>query len=147
MARLSVVASPLAMLPLPPSRFRPLAPYCPLSWHLTANPPPRLAPYCSPPPPAGTLLLPIGWHPTANHRWLAPPLPGGSARPPASLPPAIYSTVAILAQVTVDHGIALPPWSLLNADASPPSCHSRPMSRRPNRISPYGFLDLAYWQL
>ena len=63
------MASPLAILPLPLSRFRPLAPYCPIGWHLTANPPHRLAPYCS--PPAGTLLLLTGWHPTALHR-LAP---------------------------------------------------------------------------
>jgi len=66
-----------------------LAPYCwnsSPSWHPTA-----------PPPPAGTLLLSTGWHPTAHHRWLATPLPGGPARPPASLPPAIYSTVANLA--------------------------------------------------
>ena len=72
MARESVVASPLAILPLPPSRFRPLAPYCPLSWHLTAKnsapgwhptaPRLGLAPYCY--SPAGTLLLIIvGWHP------------------------------------------------------------------------------------
>jgi len=46
MARLSVVASPLAILPLPPSRFPPLASYCPLSWHLTASSPLRVAPYC-----------------------------------------------------------------------------------------------------
>ena len=161
------------ILPPPTSRFRPLAPYCPLSWHLTAKnsspgwhptapfppagslllpslrlapycslpsgwhptapfppartlllPSLRLAPYCSLPsgwhptapfPPAGTLLLPslrlapycyspagillllTGWHPTAHRRWVASPLPGGSARLPASLPPAIYSTVANLA--------------------------------------------------
>ena len=36
MARLLVVASPLGILPPSPSRFSPLAPYCPLSWHLTA---------------------------------------------------------------------------------------------------------------
>ena len=54
MARWSVVPSPLAILPLPPSWFRPLAPYCLLSWHLTAkNPSP-------------------GWHPTAPPLWLAP---------------------------------------------------------------------------
>jgi len=144
MARLSVVPSPLAILPPSPSQFRPLAPYCPISWHLTANPPHRLAPYCS--SPAGTLLLLTGWHPTALHRWLTSPLPGGSARPPASLPLAIYSTVTNPAQATVDHGIALPPWSLINADAPPPSGHSRLLSHRPNRILPYGFLDLAYWQ-
>jgi len=63
------VASPFAILPPPPSPFRPLAPYCPISWHLTASNPSRLAPYCS--PPAGTLLLITSWHPTANHR-LAP---------------------------------------------------------------------------
>jgi len=66
MARWSVVASPLAILPLPPSRFRPLAPYCPLSWHLTAkNSSPGWHP-TAPPPLAGTLLLLTGWHPTAH---------------------------------------------------------------------------------
>jgi len=101
MAHLSVVASPLAILPLPPSRFRPLAPYCPISRHLTANPPPQLAPYCS--PPAGTLLLLTGWHPTPHRRWLASPLPRGSARhlPFRSVGPS---------SVTPRRGIALPPW-------------------------------------
>jgi len=101
MARLSVVASPLAILPPPPSRFSTLAPYCPISWHLTANPPHRLAPYCS--SPAGTLLLLSGWHPTAHHRRLASPLPGGSARllPYRSVGPS---------SVTPSRGIALPPW-------------------------------------
>jgi len=96
MARLSVVASLLLILPLPPCRFCPLAPYYPFSWHLTAkNYSPAgtlllsvgchptathwLAPYCS--PSAATLLLLPGWHPTAHRRWLASPLPGGSARP------------------------------------------------------------------
>jgi len=87
MARLSVVASLLAILPLPPSRFRPLAPYCPISWHLTAkNSSPGWHPTAHPPP-AGTLLLLTGWHPTAHHRWLASPLLGGSARP--SPPPIV----------------------------------------------------------
>ena len=54
MAGLSVVASPLAILPLPPSLFSPLALYCLFSWHLTASNPLRLAPYCY--SPAGTLL-------------------------------------------------------------------------------------------
>jgi len=49
MTCLSIVASLLAILPLPPSRFCPLARYCPLSWHLTA-------------------YLPPGWHHTATHR-------------------------------------------------------------------------------
>ena len=95
------MASPLAILPLPPSRFRPLAPYCPISWHLNANPPHRLAPYCF--SPAGTLLLLTSWHPTAHHRWLASPLPGGSARllPFRSVGPS---------SVTPSRGIALPPW-------------------------------------
>jgi len=69
MAHLSVVASPLAILPPSTSLFLPLAPYCPISWHLTAKTPPRLAPYCS--PPTATLLLLTGWHPTATLR-LAP---------------------------------------------------------------------------
>jgi len=101
MALLSVVASPLAILLLSPSRFRPLAPYCPISWHLTANPPHRLAPYCS--SPAGTLLLLTGWHRTAHHRWLASPLPSGSVRhlPFRSVGPS---------SVTPSRGIALPPW-------------------------------------
>ena len=103
MAHWSAVASPLVILPLPPSRFRPLAPYCPLSWHLTAKNP----------PPAGTRLLPpSGWHPTATHRlapycspsWLAPPLLGGSARP--SLPLRSFGP----SSVTPSRRIALPPW-------------------------------------
>ena len=85
-ARLSAVASRLAILPPSISRFCPLAPCCPVSWHLTAaflslagtlllavgwHPTARrrLAPYCS--PSAGTLLLAGGWHPTARRR-LAP---------------------------------------------------------------------------
>ena len=55
MAGLSHVACPLVILPPPPSRFRLLALYCPLSWHPTA--------YL---PPAGTLLLLTGSHPTAR---------------------------------------------------------------------------------
>jgi len=84
------VASAFAILPLPPSRFRPLAPHCPLSWHLTAKTPPLagtlvlpplwLSPYCC--SPAGPLLLLSGCHPTAHHHWLASPLPCGSAHPP-----------------------------------------------------------------
>jgi len=71
MARLSVVASLLAILPLSSCWFPPLAPLLPLSalW---------LAPYC--PPSAGTLLLHSGWNPTAHHRRLASPLLSGSAR-------------------------------------------------------------------
>jgi len=101
MALLSVVASPLAILPLPHSRFRPLAPDYPISWHLTANPPSPLAPCCS--PPAGTLLLLTGWHPTAHRRWLPSPLPAGSAHhlPFRSVGPS---------SVTPSRGIALPPW-------------------------------------
>jgi len=63
MARLSAVASLLAILPPSSSRFCPLAPYCyhPLpGWHPTAHH--LLAPYCY--SPAGTLLLiVVGWHP------------------------------------------------------------------------------------
>ena len=62
MASLPVMASPLTILPLPPSLFCLLAPYCytPLpGWHPTA--PRRLAPYCY--SPAGTILLiVVGWH-------------------------------------------------------------------------------------
>ena len=60
------MASPFAFLPLPPSGFCPLAPYCPLSWHLTAkNSSPGWHP-TAPPPLAGTLLLLTGWHPTGH---------------------------------------------------------------------------------
>jgi len=103
MARLSVVASPFAILPLPPSRFCPLAPYCPISWHLTAKPPlPAgtlllpplwLAPYCY--SPAGILLLiVVGWHP------LCP------VAPLALLPLRSFGP----SSVTPSRGIALPPW-------------------------------------
>jgi len=92
MACLSVVASPFAILPPPPSRFCLLAPYSPLSWHLTASPPLWLAPYCY--SPAGTLLLLTGWRPTA--RWPRSPL-----YPPRS---------SQSSSVTPGHGIALPPW-------------------------------------
>jgi len=71
MAPLSVVACALAILPLSSSRFCPLAPLLPLSA-------PWLASYYF--PSSGILLLHIGWRPTAYRRWLASPLPGGSAR-------------------------------------------------------------------
>jgi len=98
MALWSVVASPLAILPLPPSRFRPMARYCPISWHLAAKTP----------PPAVTVLLPSGWHPTATH----------------GLAPYCYSLAGTLllrlrsvdpSSVTPSRGIALPPWLLSNA--------------------------------
>jgi len=94
MARLSAAASLFAILPLSSSRFCPLAPYSyhPLpGWHPTAL------------QPAGTLLLLTGWHPTAHRRWLASPLPGGSARhlPFRSVGPS---------SVTPSRGIALPRW-------------------------------------
>ena len=90
------MASLLASLPPPPSRFRPLAPYCPLSWHPTATH--RLASYCY--SPAGILLLiVVGGHP------LCP------VAPLALLPLRSFG----LSSVTPSHGIALPPWLLYNA--------------------------------
>jgi len=68
------VASLFAILSLPPSWFCPLGPYCPISWHLTAKTP----------PPAGTLLLPFGWHPPATHR-LAPYCSSSLAGIPSAL--------------------------------------------------------------
>jgi len=103
MARLSAAASFFVILPPSSSQFCPLALYCyhPLpGWHPTATH--RLAPYCY--SPAGTLLpLLTGWHPTAHRRWLASPLPCGSARylPFRSVGPS---------SVTPSRGIALPPW-------------------------------------
>jgi len=79
MARLSAAAILFAIIPLSSFRFCPLAPYCYHSlpsWHPTAHH--QLASYCS--SSAGTLLLLISWHPPAHRRWLASPLPGGSAR-------------------------------------------------------------------
>jgi len=99
MACLSVVASPLTILPPSTSRFRPLAPYCPICWHLTAKPPP---------PQAGTLLLSTGWHPTATHE-LAPYCyspPGTQLLLLRSVDPSL---------VTPSRSIALPPWLLSNA--------------------------------
>jgi len=102
MARLSAAPRLFAILPLSSSQFCPLAPYCyhPLpGWHPTAHH--RLAPYCH--SLAGTLLPLTGWHPTAHRRWLASPLPSGSARrlPFRSVGPA---------SVTPSRGRALPPW-------------------------------------
>ena len=97
-ARLSVVASPFAILPPSPSWFSPLAPYSPFSWHLTA----RTLPL------AGTLLLPSGWHPTATPR-LAPNCysRGGTLLLlPRSVDPS---------SLTPSRGIALPAWLLSHA--------------------------------
>jgi len=136
------VASPLVIRPLPPSRFRPLAPYCPLSWHLTAEnsspgchptaPPPLagtlllpplwLALYCSPRL-AGTLLLPplklapycsppSGWHPTAP-----PPLAGTLLLPPLWMAPYCYPPAGTLL-LTFQAGIASARW--LRSPFSPP---------------------------
>jgi len=85
MARLSVVASPFAILPPSSSLFCPLVPYyyTPLfGWHPTA--PHRLAPY-------GSWLagIPSAW-------WLRSPL-----YPPRS---------SHFSSVTPSRGIALPPW-------------------------------------
>jgi len=98
MARLSVVATPLAILPPSSSRFRPLAPYCPISWHRTAETLPQ----------AGTLLLSTGWHPTATHRLAL------YCYSPAGMLLFILQSFD-LSSVTPSHGIALPPWLLSNA--------------------------------
>ena len=92
MAHWSVVASLFVILPPPLCQFCSLAPYCHLSWHLTALPPPWLAPYCY--LPADTLLLLTGWHPTS--RWLR------SCHHP------LRSTQS--SSVTPSHGVALPRW-------------------------------------
>jgi len=102
------VASPFAILPVPPSRLRPLAPYCPLGCHLTAKKLlPGVAPYCSPPL-AGTLLLLTGWHPTAH-------LPGW--HPLCSVAALALLTLRSCdpSSVTLSRGIALPPWLWTNA--------------------------------
>jgi len=102
MARLSAVASLFAILPLSSSLFCPLAPYCyhPLpGWHPTAHH--RLAPHCH--SLAGTPLPLSSWHPTAYRRWLASPLPRGSARH------LRFQSVGP-SSVTPSRGIALPPW-------------------------------------
>ena len=97
MAPLSVVASPRAILPPSTSRFRPLAPYCPISWHLTAKPLP-------------------GWHPTALP-WLAP-----YCYSPAGTLLLLSGCILLLLLQLVDpslvipnRSIALPPWLLFNA--------------------------------
>jgi len=101
------VASPLTIVPLPPSLFHPLAPYSPLCWHLTAeNSSPGWHP-TAPPPLAGILLLLTGWHPTAH-------LPGWhplcSVSPVALLPLRSFHP----SSVTPSRGIALPPWLWTN---------------------------------
>jgi len=85
MARLSVVASPFAILPPSASLFCPLVPYYhnpPPGWHGTAHH--RLAPYCS--PLAG---IPSAW-------WLRSP----------PYPPRLSQS----SSVTPSRGIALPLW-------------------------------------
>jgi len=133
------VASPLAILSPPSSRFRQLAPYCPISWSVTATPLPgwhatashRVAPYCH--SPDGTLLPLTGWHPTATHR-LAPychspactllPLTGWHPTATHRLPPYCYSPAGTLlllllsvdpSSVTPICRIALHPWLFSNA--------------------------------
>ena len=98
MALFSAVASPFEILPPRPSRFHPLAPYCPFSWHLNARPP----------PPALTWLLPSGWHPTAT-LWLGP----YCYSPAGTLLPLLRSVDP--SSVTPSCGIALPPWLMSNA--------------------------------
>jgi len=103
MARWSVVASPLAILPLPPSRFRPLALYCPLSWHHTAK------------------SSALGWHPTAPPLWLAPycyslagtlllTFPAGIPSPRWLRRPSLPLRSFGPSSVTPSRGIALLPW-------------------------------------
>jgi len=101
-ARLSAAASLFTILLLSSSRFCRVGPYCyhPLpGWHPSAHR--RLPPYCS--SSAAPLLLLTGWHRTAPLRWLASPLPGGSAHrlPFRSVGPS---------SVTPSRGIALPLW-------------------------------------
>ena len=59
-------------------------------------------------PPAGTLLLITGWHPTATHR-LAP-----YCYSPAGTLLLLHRSFD-LSSVTPSRGIALPPWLLSNA--------------------------------
>jgi len=92
MARVSLVASPLAILPPPPSWFRPLAPYCPLSWPHTA-------------------YLHAGRQPTATDR-LAPDCcsPAGTLQPLLLGSPLYPLRSTRSSLVTPSRGIALPPW-------------------------------------
>jgi len=115
MARLWVVASRLPILPGSTSRFCPLAPYCPISWHLTAKHLPgghptalrRLAPYCY--SPAGTLLLLVR-----------------SGDPPS---------------VTPSCRIALPPWLLSNALDRCNDLHNRPSGISGPTVSVFSPVD------
>jgi len=115
MARLSVVASPLAILAPPASRFRPLAPYCPISWHLTAKPLP-------------------GWHPTAPHR-----------RAPYCYSPAGTLLVILRSvdpsSVTPSRAIALPSWVLCNALDRCNDLHDRARGYSRPRVSMFSPVD------
>jgi len=87
MARFSVLASPLAILPPPLPGLSPCT--------VLLDSSPWLACDCC--LSAGTLLLLTGWHPTSHRRWLASALPSGLARlstlpdhrTPPRLPPVV----------------------------------------------------------
>ena len=101
MARLSVLPGPLAIVPPATSRFRQLAPCCPISWHLTGKHPPP------------------SWHRTTPHRLAhyCYTLAGTLLPHPRSVD---------LSSVMPSRGIALPPWLLSNAWDRCNDLHDRP---------------------
>ena len=116
MARLSVVASPPAILPPSTSRFHPLASYCPISWHLTAK------------------TFSPGWHPTAPHR-LVP-----YCYSPAGTLLLLFRSVDP-SSVTPSRGIALPLWLLANALDRCNDLHSRASGYTGPTVSLFSLVD------